>query len=212
MGGVSRRWSGEACCRVGVIAETYEPGSIDILSVTVVTEAMDFAGDPLGVMTVGEGRMKIRRTLFTHTPGRVAFTVRVPPGGRLDVGLGVVQDDAPVDFRVTVTSKGQQEEESLLEETLAEVAAWAQRSVDLSAFEGQTVTLTLQADAEMPGTVALWAAPIVSGGDQAGRPHAQTSIPVGVRNRPKPPPYDPVPSTPTRDTGPKPANQPAKLS
>jgi arylsulfatase A-like enzyme len=83
----------------------------------------------------------------------------------------VVHDDAPVDFRVTVTSKGQQEEESLLEETLADRAAWAQHSVDLSDFEGQTVTLALQADAEVPGTVALWAAPTLSGSRDADRPN-----------------------------------------
>ncbi|MEE9473849.1 MAG: sulfatase-like hydrolase/transferase [Acidimicrobiia bacterium] len=163
--------SRDECCRVGVVAETYEPGSVDILSVTVVTAAMDFAGDPLGVTTVGEGRMKIRRTLFIHTPGRVAFTVRVPRGGRLDVGLGVVRDDTPVDFRVTVASGGQQEEVSLLEETLADKANWAQRSVDLSDFEGETVTLALQADAETPGTAALWAAPTLSGSADASRPN-----------------------------------------
>jgi arylsulfatase A-like enzyme len=163
--------SGDACCRFGIVIGTYEPGSVDILSVRVVSKAAAFAGDPLGVMTVADGSEEHRRTLFTHTPGRVAFAVRVPPGGRLDVGLGVVQDDAPVDFRVTVASKGQQEEETLLEETLADKTAWVQRSVDLSAFEGQTVTLALQADAEMPGTVALWATPIVSGSRGADRPN-----------------------------------------
>ncbi|MCZ6755926.1 MAG: sulfatase [Gemmatimonadetes bacterium] len=170
-GGWSSPSSGDECCRIGVIAKTYEPGSVDILSVTVVSRTAAFAGDPLGVMTLVDGSKEHRRALFTHTPGRVAFNVRVPPGGRLDVGLGVLRDDAPVDFRVTVTSKGQQEEKSLLEETLADRAAWAQRSVDLSDYEGQTVTLALQADAEMPGTVALWAAPTLSGSRDAGRPN-----------------------------------------
>jgi arylsulfatase A-like enzyme len=163
--------SGDACCRFGVAVGTHEPGSIDILSVRVVSREAAFAGDSLGVMTVVDGSKEHRRTLFTRTPGRVAFTVRVPPGGRLDVGLGVVSDAAPVDFRVTVTSKGQQEEESLLEETLADKAAWAQRSVDLSTFEGQTVTLALQADAEMPGTVALWAAPTLTSSQASGKPN-----------------------------------------
>jgi arylsulfatase A-like enzyme len=163
--------SGDECCRIGVIAETYEAGSVDILSVTVVSRAAAFAGDPLGVMTVAAGSGEHRRTLFTHTPGRVAFTVRVPRGGRLDLGLGVAQDKAPVDFRVTVAGNGQQEETSLLEETLADRANWAQRSVDLSAFEGQTVTLALQADAEAPGTVVLWGAPTLSGSPDAGRPN-----------------------------------------
>ena len=163
--------SGDACCRFGVVVGTREPGSVDILSVRVVSRAAAFAGDPLGVMTVADGSKEHRRTLFTHTPGRVAFTVRVPPGGRLDVGLGVLRDDAPVDFSVMVTSKGQQEEASLLEETLADRTAWVQRSVDLSDFEEQTVTLALQADAEMPGTVALWAAPTLTGATVPDKPN-----------------------------------------
>jgi arylsulfatase A-like enzyme len=146
-----------------------EPLTVEILSVRVVPGAAAFASDPAGVMTVADGSGTDRRTLFTHTPGRVAFNLRVPRGGRLDVALGVVQQEAPVAFKVTVTSEGQQEELSLLEETLADRAA--QRSVDLSAFEGQTVTLGLEADAEMPGTVALWAAPTVSGSLGAERPN-----------------------------------------
>jgi arylsulfatase A-like enzyme len=162
--------SGEACCRFGVVAGTYEPGRVDILSVRVVSKQVAFAGDPLGVMTVVDESRQHRRTMFTHTPGRVAFTVRVPPGGRLDVGLGVLQDDAPVDFRVMVAPE-RGEERRLLEETLADRTAWVQRSIDLSAFEGQTVTLALQADAPMPGSVALWAAPTLSGSPDAPRPN-----------------------------------------
>ncbi|MEE9473126.1 MAG: sulfatase-like hydrolase/transferase, partial [Acidimicrobiia bacterium] len=157
--------------RIGLMVGTDELGSVDILSVSVVSQSMAFAGDPLGVMTVVAGSEEHRRTLFTHTPGRVAFTVRVPRDGRLDVGLGVVQDDAPVDFSVTVTSRGRQEEASLLEETLADRAAWVQRSVDLSDYEGQTVTLALQAHGKTPGTVALWTAPTLSGSRVAGRPN-----------------------------------------
>jgi arylsulfatase A-like enzyme len=163
--------SGDVCCRIGVVASPYEPGSVDILSVAVVSRAAAFADDPLGVKTVFAGSEEDWRTLFTHTPARVSFKVHVPLGGRLDVGLGVVQDDAPVAFRVTVTGSGRQGESSLLEETLADKANWAQRSVDLSAFEGQTVTLALKADAETPGTVALWAAPTLSGSRVAGRPN-----------------------------------------
>jgi len=70
-----------------------------------------------------------------------------------------------------VASEGQEEEATLLEETLADNANWAQRSVDLSDFEGQTVTLALEADAETPGTAALWAAPTLSGSADSSGPN-----------------------------------------
>src|SRR6185436_7289 len=88
---------------------------------------------------------------------------------RLDVGLGVLRDDAPVTFRVTADGT------SLFEETWADRERWGLRSVDLSRFAGRTVTLALETrpggkarsgGAGRPGTVALWAAPTVSGGSR----------------------------------------------
>jgi arylsulfatase A-like enzyme len=166
----STRMASDVCCRVGVMFQTYEPGNVDILSVTAVSTSAAFVSDPLGVMTVADGSNESRRTMFTHAPGRVAYTVHVPPGGRLDVGLAVVRNDAPVDFKVTVAA-ARGEEHGLLEETVADRAAWIQRSVDLATYAGQEVTLALQADAETPGTVVLWGAPVVSGSSRADRPN-----------------------------------------
>ncbi len=103
-----------------------------------------------------------RRTLYTHAPGRLEYRVRVPEGGRLDVGLGVLRDDEPVTFRITAAREGDQAV-ILFEESYADREHWAQRTVDLSGLSGQTVTLTLEAAAERAGTVALWAAPTLTG-------------------------------------------------
>jgi arylsulfatase A-like enzyme len=43
--------------------------------------------------------------------------------------------------------------------------------VDLSSLAGQTVTLALEADADRVGTVALWAAPTLTGAGDAERPN-----------------------------------------
>jgi arylsulfatase A-like enzyme len=43
--------------------------------------------------------------------------------------------------------------------------------LDLSSLSGQTVTLSLEAEAEKPGTVALWAAPTLTGAREADKPN-----------------------------------------
>jgi arylsulfatase A-like enzyme len=144
------------------------PGSIELLSVSVVPAGATYAEAPHGVrpVTVGE---RIRRTLYTHAPGSIAYRVRVPEGGRLDAALGRLGGgEDSVTFRVGVRSGG--EEETLFEERYADSEQWAQRSVDLSEFAGKTVTLTLETSAEQPGTVAFWGAPTVSGARTSERP------------------------------------------
>ena len=146
-----------------------EPASIDLLSVSVVPKEATFADARVGVRTDVRGQA-YRRTLYTHAPGRLEYRVRVPEAGRLDLGLGVLRDDAPVTFRITASADGGAAE-SLLEETYADQQRWAQRSVDLSDLAGQTVTLALEAEADRVGTVALWAAPTLTGAGDADRPN-----------------------------------------
>ena len=101
---------------------------------------------------------------------RVEYRVRVPEAGRLDLGLGVLREDAPVTFRITAAPPGA-EPEPVLEETY-------DRQGELgSAFDrplapgGQTVDLTLEAESPRPGTVALWAAPTLTGATVPEKPN-----------------------------------------
>ncbi len=136
-----------------------EAVTLDILSVRVIPREAEFAADRAGVRTDRGGASAVsgsyRRALYTHAPGRIAYQVRIPEEARLDVGLGVLRDDAPVTFAITATQQDGTVE-TLLEETYADQEHWAQRSVDLAHLAGQTVTLALEADAERGGTVALW--------------------------------------------------------
>ncbi len=146
--------------RLGLGFRADEPGSIDILSVSVVPVGAMYDEVQYGVRPVTLGE-RIRRTLFTHAPGRFSYLVRVPEGGRLDAALGVLSAEDSVTFRVTV--RAGREQATIFEERYADAEQWTQRSVDLSKFAGQTVTLTLEAQGVEPGTVALWGAPTVSG-------------------------------------------------
>ena len=143
--------------QLGLWFGSNEPGSIEVLSVSLVSKAAVYAEAPHGASPALRGR-QLRRALYTHAPGRVEYPVRVPEAGRLDVGLGVLRDDAPVTFAITATQQDGAVE-TLLEETYADREHWGQRSVDLSNLAGQTVTLALEAEAARAGTVALWAAP-----------------------------------------------------
>ena len=146
-----------------------EPASIDVLSVSVVPKEARFADAPLGVKTEARGEL-YRRTLYTHGPSKIQYRVRVPEAGRLDVNLGVLRDDFPVTFRVTAQTDGQALEH-LFEETYSDEKHWGRRSVDLAHLARKEVALTLETEAERSGTVALWAAPTLSGARATKKPN-----------------------------------------
>ena len=145
--------------------------SIDILSITLTTKVANYADE--GAAARAEIRNGIhRQALYTHMPGRVEYRVKIPDGGRLDFAMGVLREDVPVTFRVTAIRDGAGGgPTALFEEHYAGKEAWGQRSVDLSDFAGQTVTLGLEADSEDEGRVALWGAPTVTGGGQSPLPN-----------------------------------------
>jgi arylsulfatase A-like enzyme len=146
-----------------------EPGSIDILSVTVIPKEAGYADERTGVREEIRNRV-YRRALYIHTPGRLEYQVRIPESGRLDLGLGVLREDYPVTFRVTAGTEGGKTE-ALLEESYTDKENWGQRSVGLLRLAGQTVTLALESKCEREGTVALWGAPTLTGAERGKRPN-----------------------------------------
>ncbi len=145
------------------------PASIDILSVSLIPEQAAYADANVGIISRLFGSIK-QRALYTHAPARLEYRVRVPDGGRFDVGLGVVRDDAPVHFAITAQPLAG-EAVILLEETYSDSERGAQRSVDLARFEGETVRLVLSATSDRVGTLALWIAPMLSGSRNTHKPN-----------------------------------------
>jgi len=146
------------------------PSTVEVLGVEAVPISARYAGEGVGTELVSRGGSSYRRALFVHAPARLRYRLRVPPAGRLDVGLGVLDPSAPVSFRV-VAAAASGDERVLLDATRADPEGWDQRSVDLSPWAERELVLTLEADAERAGTVALWAEPIVSGRRPARRPN-----------------------------------------
>jgi arylsulfatase A-like enzyme len=94
----------------------------------------------------------------------------VPEEGRLDTALGTLWSEPPTTFRVAVRADGEQAE-TLLEKSHGDRRIWAQHSIDLSAYAGQVVTLSLEAESERDGSVALWGAPTLTGPRATDRPN-----------------------------------------
>ena len=148
--------------------------TFDILSVRVVPKVASFANAAVGVRYEVRDQMH-RRTIITHTPGKLQYLLRTPQAGRLDVGLGVFKEDAPVDFKITAKPDGV-DAVTVLEETYADHEHWAQRCIDLSDFSEKIITLSLEADSKRAGTVAFWSEPTVSGRRRMERPLPSTLI------------------------------------
>jgi arylsulfatase A-like enzyme len=148
--------------RLGLQFASKDPASFDLLSVTLVPAEAAFTATPAGVSTEARDG-DYRRVLYTHAPARLEYPVQVPAGGRLDFGMGVLYAEPAVTFRVTAAADGDDDGETLFEESYADRAAWAQRSVDLSSWAGRVVQLGLSAETADGRNVALWAAPTLSG-------------------------------------------------
>jgi arylsulfatase A-like enzyme len=155
--------------RVGFDFRASEPGSIDILSVSVVPTAATYAGERTGLRSVDVAGA-YRRSLFTHAPGRVEYQVRVPEDGQLHAALGLLHFDAPVEFTVDARPTNG-DATTVFHETYADPQQWADRTVDLSSFAGQTITLGLDTKASVTGTVAFWGSPTLSGSRRADKPN-----------------------------------------
>ena len=147
-------WDGE-WRELGLWIGAAEPASIDILSVRIVPKEAPFSDAAVGVRSAD---MQEPSALYIRAPGRIDFNVEVPEAGRLDLALGVLRGDAPVTFGVWVTSEDGRTQR-LLDEVWADRTEPAVRSVDLAAFAGDSVVLTLAAEADREGTVALWGTP-----------------------------------------------------
>ncbi len=153
--------SGDAPIReLGLMLSATGPGRVELLSVSLVPKEARYSEAAAGVITEPRDAL-YRRSLYTHAPGKVSWRVKVPRGGRLDFGLGVLRQDAPVTFRVLADG------EALFEESYARKAQWGQRSADLSRWVGKEVDLTLETLGKT-GSVALWSAPTLSGAAQSG--------------------------------------------
>jgi arylsulfatase A-like enzyme len=152
---------------LGLFFAAPQPAELELVAVELVPRGGEFAEDA-GVLALVRGGTT-RRTLYAHAPAALSWKLRVPEGGRLDVGLACLPG-LPVRYRATLQSGSPEIAEVPLAES-TDGGAWVQRSCDLSKWAGREVELTLHANSDQPGAVALWGAPIVSGSARSKRPN-----------------------------------------
>ena len=152
------RGEGEELKDLALLAGAMGSGRLDVLSIELVPRGADFL-EATGVRPVTREEVT-RRTLYAHTPARLAWRVAVPAEGRLDLGLACLPEES-LACRVTLTSAGAKR--VLVERVVDDPESWEQVSLDLAAFSGEVVELALEAEGEQPGSVALFGAPILSG-------------------------------------------------
>jgi arylsulfatase A-like enzyme len=140
---------------------TDAPGAtFEIESVRIVTRREHLEGVPSGLGWQGLSEV-YKETLVSRAPEALRFEVTVPPRPVLDLAVGTVED-APVRFRVSV-DPGAGGAKDLLRRTVTRPLRWEPVPLDLSAWAGRKVTLSLAVEAEQPGAIGFWGAPTVRG-------------------------------------------------
>jgi len=129
----------------------------EIESVRLIFRKEHLATVPSGLGWHGLSEV-YRETLVGRSPEVIRLAVTLPSHPWLDLGVGTVEDE-PVTFRVTLQDGGA--EKSLLERTVTTPHRWEAAPVDLGAFAGRRVTLSLALEAERPGVLGFWGAPTV---------------------------------------------------
>jgi arylsulfatase A-like enzyme len=111
-------------------------------------------------------REEYRDTLYAHSPSTVTFEVPIPKEARLHFGMGTTEKNSPVTFRVVADGDNQ-----LYSKTVTDADAWEDADVDLAPYGGRNMKLAFTTSAEKPGTVGLWANPLLTTRVPKNRPN-----------------------------------------
>lgn len=109
-----------------------------------------------------------RETIVARSPQRISFDTRLPSRPWLDLDIGTIED-GPVTFRVWHEDGG---DDPLLERTLTRAGRWESVRLDLAELGGTATTLTLELEADRPGTIGYWGTVTIR---QAGSPPPVTA-------------------------------------
>ena len=152
--------------------------TFEIESVRLVFRSEHLAGVESGLGWHGLSEI-YREALVARAPETMSFDIDLPERPRLDLAVGTIEDGA-VTFRVGVkTEEG--EASTALERTVTRPHRWEAAPVDLAAYAGRRVRLTLSLVADKAGAIGFWGTPAVrSAGTPAGAQGGSGQPPQGV--------------------------------
>ena len=131
----------------------------EIESVRLLFDREQLAETPSGVGWHGLSEI-YHESLVAKAPETMRMPLSLSARPWLDLSIGTFED-RPVTFRVSVTQEGAAEQHLLLERTVTTPDRWEDASIDLTAFAGEDVTLSLRVSAAEPGTIGFWGSPVV---------------------------------------------------
>lgn len=148
-----------------------EAADFAIESVRVIFRKEHFDSVAAGLAWQGLGEI-YRETLVAHAPDTLKIPLTVPVRPRLELALGTL-DEGALTFRVEIAKAGGTPEK-ILERQVASPGSWEPASVDLDAFAGQNVELSLSLAGGRQGAIGLWGSPtIYSRRPAAAKPDAK---------------------------------------
>lgn len=114
-----------------------------------------------------------------------AWDLTLPEGARFEAEVGMVEDrlpatEAPARLGLWITPVGQEAVQVATQEIDATTAAFSPWNVDLAAFGGQEVRLSLIATGDPGGDVPFVAHPVVVGAPEAGAPPPRRIVWIGL--------------------------------
>ena len=130
----------------------------EIESVRIVFRKEHLASISSGIGWQGLGEV-YQETLVARSPETLSFDAMLGARPWLDLSLGTIEDGA-LTFRVGVRGAGATDE-TVLEQTVTTANRWERQSIDLSAFAGETIALTLSLTSETDGVIGFWGSPVV---------------------------------------------------
>ena len=152
---------------LGLVFAGPGPAQVDVLSISMVPRGASFLDD-YGVRPVSRDGIT-NTSLFAHTPASLSFRVDVPAGARLDFALTSTPGTS-MTYRVAAgpTEDGSDE---LFSTTISDSGSWSDHSVDLADLAGTSQHLTLTAESDREGEVAIWGMPMISSSAESSRPN-----------------------------------------
>ena len=127
--------------------------TFEIESIRLVFRKEYLAGIPSGVGWQGLSEI-YHETIVSRAPESIRLDLSLPAHPWLDLTIGTIEN-GPVGFKVTADSK------VVLERTVTTPHRWERVPIDLAAFAGRKVALSLSVTADHPGALGFWGSPVV---------------------------------------------------
>jgi len=103
---------------------------------------------------------EMRKMIYTHTPLTLKYSVDIPKEEHLFLkfGMGILEKNDPVEFKIVVECEGTQKEEFFKE--IITPDEWHDAKIDFTKWQGKTVEVLFKTESTK-GNIAFWSNPII---------------------------------------------------